>query len=158
MEKHLFREDNLKRVSSPDQLNDYIRVSNPTVWLLLAAVIVLLVGACVWGIFGKLETKIEVAAQSDENGSLTCYVRGSDIESVQEGMVVKIGEDTFSISHIDNEPISVTRDFDEYLLHIGGLKTGEWVYRVELDGTAPSGIYTAEIITEHISPMSFLTN
>ena len=32
------------------------------------------------------------------------------------------------------------------------------VYPVTLDGTAPAGIYPAEIVTEQISPMSFLTN
>ena len=53
MGKQIFREENLKKVSSPDRLNDYIRVTNPSVWLLLAAIIVLLAGACVWGIFGN---------------------------------------------------------------------------------------------------------
>ena len=158
MQKQLFREDNLKRVASPDKLNDYIRVSNPAVWLLLAAIIALLLGACVWGIFGKLETKVEVAAQADEKGAVTCYVPAAVIESVSEGMDVEIGEDVFTISRIDGEPVSATQELGEYLLHTGGLKEGEWIYRVELDGTAPAGVYPAEIITERISPMSFLTN
>ena len=101
MQKQLFREDNLKRVASPDKLNDYIRVSNPAMWLLLAAIIALLLGACVWGIFGKLETKVEVAVQADENGAITCYVPAAVIESVSEGMDVEIGEDVFTISRID---------------------------------------------------------
>lgn len=158
MQKQLFREDNLKRVASPDKLNDYIRVSNPAMWLLLAAIIALLLGACVWGIFGKLETKVEVAAQADENGAITCYVPAAVIESVSEGMDVEIGEDVFTISRIDGEPVSATQELGEYLLHTGGLKEGEWVYRVELDGSVPAGVYPAEIITEQISPMSFLTN
>ena len=45
MSKPLFREKNLKKVNSPESLNDYVRVSNPGVWLLLAAVIALLAGA-----------------------------------------------------------------------------------------------------------------
>ncbi|HIU25762.1 MAG TPA: hypothetical protein IAC50_04640, partial [Candidatus Copromorpha excrementigallinarum] len=142
----------------PDKLNDYIRVSNPAMWLLLAAIIALLLGACVWGIFGKLETKVEVAAQADENGAITCYVPAAVIESVSEGMDVEIGEDVFTISRIDGEPVSATQELGEYLLHTGGLKEGEWVYRVELDGSVPAGVYPAEIITEQISPMSFLTN
>ena len=158
MGKQIFREENLKKVSSPDRLNDYIRVTNPSVWLLLAAIIVLLAGACVWGTFGKLESTTDVAAQSDESGTIICYVKESDIGSVQEGMEVRIGEDTFTIPRIEREPVTVTADLDEYLLHTGELKEGEWVYPVTLDGTAPAGIYPAEIVTEQISPMSFLTN
>ena len=146
MGKQIFREENLKKVSSPDRLNDYIRVTNPSVWLLLAAIIVL------------LESITDVAAQSDESGTIICYVKESDIGSVQEGMEVRIGEDTFTISRIEREPVTVTADLDEYLLHTGELKEGEWVYPVTLDGTAPAGIYPAEIVTEQISPMSFLTN
>ena len=40
----LFREKSLERVSSPEQLNDYIKVTTPSVWLVLIAVILLLVG------------------------------------------------------------------------------------------------------------------
>ena len=101
-------------------------------------------GACVWGTFGKLESTTDVAAQSDESGTIICYVKESDIGSVQEGMEVRIGEDTFTISRIEREPITVTADLDEYLLHTGELKEGEWVYPVTLDGTAPAGIYPAE--------------
>ena len=41
----IFRQRNLEKVSSPEQMNDYIRVSSPSVWMVLAAVIVLLAGA-----------------------------------------------------------------------------------------------------------------
>ena len=52
MSKQLFRQKSMERITSPEQMDDYIRVSNPSVWMILAAVIVLLVGVCVWGIFG----------------------------------------------------------------------------------------------------------
>ena len=37
MQNQLFREKSLEKVSSPEQLNDYIRVSNPGVWIAVAA-------------------------------------------------------------------------------------------------------------------------
>ena len=43
MNEQLFRKKSVERVSSPEQLNDYIRVANPSLWLVLGAVIVLLV-------------------------------------------------------------------------------------------------------------------
>ena len=50
----VFREKSLERISEPEQLHDYIRVTSPGVWLVLIAVIVLLAGVMVWGVFGKL--------------------------------------------------------------------------------------------------------
>ena len=41
----LFREKSLEAVESPESLNDYMRVTSPGVWLVLAAVIVVLIGA-----------------------------------------------------------------------------------------------------------------
>ena len=57
----IFRQKSMDRVSSPEQLNDYIRVTTPSVWLVLLAVVVLLVGILAWSIFGTVE-------KHDENG------------------------------------------------------------------------------------------
>ncbi len=50
----IFRKKSLERVSSPEQLNDYIRVTTPSVWLVLIAVILLLVGLLAWSVFGTV--------------------------------------------------------------------------------------------------------
>ena len=55
MNNSIFREKSVTRVSSPEQLNDYIRVSTPAVWLVLSAMILLLIGVIAWGCFGRLE-------------------------------------------------------------------------------------------------------
>ena len=85
--KQIFRKSSIARVSSPEQLNDYIRVSNPSVWMMLAAVIVLLAGVCVWGIFGRLESKV-FSAGACENGIFICYVTEEDAAKIKTGMVV----------------------------------------------------------------------
>ena len=59
MSKQLFRQKSIDKITSPEQVNDYIRVSNPSVWMILAAVIVLLIGVCVWGMFGSLDTTLQ---------------------------------------------------------------------------------------------------
>ena len=53
MAHSIFRKTSLDRVSDPEQLNDYIRVTNPGVWMIMCAVILLLAGICVWGVFGE---------------------------------------------------------------------------------------------------------
>ncbi len=51
----IFRQKSLDRVSSPEQLNDYIRVTTPSVWLVLLALVLLLVGMLAWSVFGRVE-------------------------------------------------------------------------------------------------------
>lgn len=55
----IFREKSISRVSSPEELNDYIRVTSPSVWIVLIAVVVLLLGMLAWSIFGTVETHNE---------------------------------------------------------------------------------------------------
>ena len=42
MAEPIFREKSLKRITSPEELGDYLRVTSPSVWMILAAVILLL--------------------------------------------------------------------------------------------------------------------
>ena len=57
--KDIFRKKAVDRVTSPEQLNDYIHVTSPSIWMLLTGIILILVGAIVWGIFGIREISDE---------------------------------------------------------------------------------------------------
>lgn len=157
MENQLFRKSSIERVSSPEQLNDYVCVSNPSVWMILAAVIVLLIGVCAWGVFGKLDTKISTAGVS-QNGIFICFVAEENAAKIKPGMELNVDGNVLSVSEISAKPISVNADMDEYLLHLGGFSEGEWLYEVTADSTLTDGAYKAEIVTESVSPMSFVLN
>lgn len=58
----LFREKSLERVSSPEQLDDYIRVTTPSVWIVLLATVFILAGMLAWSIFGTV-------TMTDDDGS-----------------------------------------------------------------------------------------
>lgn len=157
MANSVFRQKSIERVSSPEQLNDYIRVTNPGIWIVLAAVVVLLTGFIVWGAVGTLETKLRVAAVSD-SGTLTCYVKEADLSDIGTDNTVRINNSEYAVAHISDLPIAVDGSFTDYTLHIGELTEGEWVYAVTLNGDLPEGTYEAEIVTDSVSPISFLFN
>ena len=154
---NLFRKKSLERISSPEQLNAYIRVSTPSVWMLLAAIVILLVGVCVWGVFGHLDTTLSVAAIAQE-GTVTAYVREGDIAKVKAEAAVTVNGDIVKIWAIDDQPVQVDEAFSEYARHVGGLQQGAWVYAVKLDANYPDGVYTAQIVVDSVSPMSFVLN
>lgn len=157
MNEGLFRKKSMEKISSPEQLDEYIKVSNPSVWMLLFCIIILLLGICVWGIFGRFDTTLATSVIS-RDGKTVCYVKEENKADITEGMTVRIGKTKYPITMVLSEPVQVTGDFDAYALHIGGLQTGEWVYEIVIDAELNDGIYEAEIITESIAPMSFLFN
>ena len=158
MDQQIFRKKSLDRVSSPEQLNEYIRVSTPGVWLVLAAIIVLLAGVCVWGVLGRLETVVSAVATSAGDMSYV-FIAEEDIDSVQVGMTVNIGEVPCElVEFLYDEPVSAGQVMGEYARHVGALDSTEWVYVAAAIGNVPVGTYSAEIVTESIAPMSFVLN
>ena len=157
MNKQIFRKKSIDRMSSPEQLNDYIKVTNPGVWMALAAIVILLVGVCVWGVFGTLETKLSVAAVS-QDGQTVLYVKEDNVASVRENMNVYIGGEVYKVTSVSAQPVTVTEGISEYARHTGELSIGEWVYVVHIDGNMPDGVYKAQVVVDSVSPLYFVFN
>ena len=157
MNERLFRKKSVDKVSSPEQLNEYIRVANPSVWVVLAAIVVLLAGVVVWGIIGHLDTILSTAVVC-ENGEAVIYVKEADVEKIAVGMTVRVGDKEYSVNEIPTEPVRVDGTMSEYAIYASGLTAGEWVYAVTLNGDFADGVQKAEIVIESISPISFILN
>ena len=63
-----------------------------------------------------------------------------------------------TVSEIAEMPIAVNADMDPYLMHLGGFSEGAWMYEIIADVDIPDGTYNAEIVTQSVSPMSFILN
>ncbi len=61
-ESGIFRNKSLERVASPEALNDYIKVTTPSVWIVLIALVLLLAGMLAWSIFGTVEVHTETGS------------------------------------------------------------------------------------------------
>ena len=157
MNEQLFRKKSVDKVSSPEQLNEYIRVANPGVWMVLAAIVILLAGVVVWGCIGHLDTTLPTALVC-ENGEAVIYVKEADAEKISEGMIVRVGEKEYAISEIPTVPVRVDSNLSEYAIHASGLTAGAWVYTVKVSGNFTDGVQKAEIVIESISPISFILN
>jgi len=153
----LFRKKSLDRISSPEQLNDYIRVSTPSVWLLLIAIVLLLVGVCVWGVFGHMDTTLPVVAVA-ENGVVTAYVKEADVAKVSAEAAVFVDGAQGKVLSVGTQPVPVDGGFTAYMRHVGGWQEGEWVYAVTLEIACADGVHEGQIVIDSVSPMSFVLN
>ena len=138
MNEEIFRKKSLDKVKSPESLEDYIRVANPGVWLLLASIIILLAGACVWGIFGHVDSAIPTSVRSS-GGVVVCFVGDEDISSVKAGLNVEFEDYTAVVAEI-------------------GQEGGKYICALKPDQTVPDGFYDGKIIKERYKPLSFIVN
>ena len=92
MSHSLFRKKNLDRVSSPEQLGDYLRVTSPSIWVVLAAVIVLLASLFLWSSVTAVESYASGTAEV-QGGVLTFRFEEADkAEHIEAGMDIQVGE------------------------------------------------------------------
>lgn len=132
---NIFRQRSLDRISSPEQLTDYLRVTNPGVWVLLAAVIMLLGGLFAWSMVGSLETLTDGVALV-ENGQAQIMVTDSGKGEITSDMTVRIGSDEYEIATVEKD------DFG---------RTVALAPVNEADGK-----YDVKIVIESIHPIKFL--
>jgi len=92
MDQKLYREKSLDRISSPEQLNDYLRVTSVSVWVILAAVILLLVGMLIWSSVTTIESYTEGTSEV-KGGIMTIRFQDPQFaKNVEAGMPVIAGD------------------------------------------------------------------
>ena len=157
-ENQVFRQKSMDRVTSPENLNNIIKVANPGVWILIAATIALLIGALCWGFLGRLQTSVPVAV-TVENNVATFYVKEADILKVKEGQEVKFEGYTCKLGTIPKRAIRIADKIkDDYVKHVLGLTENDWVFVITSPCEAEDGVYVGNVITESIAPISLIFN
>lgn len=137
MSENIFRKKSLERIQSPESLNDYVRVTNPGIWLMLVAVIVLLAGACIWGTFGYLDETVKCSLRVENGLAVVSVPIDCEIET---GMSVRANDAEGVIGQIDVSP------------YLGNF------YQAEAKIDLPDGSYSCEIVLERVHPISFVLN
>ena len=152
----LFREKSLEAVETPESLNDYLRVTSPRVWLVLSAVIALLIGAVLWGIFGRINTTLNVAVTASD-GACTCLVPYQSLESVIDSGKVTVDGQDYPLRPDDAlQTVIVSEDTSPYLRVLSGLDIGDVAVQVTVSADLPDGVYPGTVVTESLQPMSLL--
>lgn len=129
----IFREKTLERISSPEKLTEYLRVTNPGIWAVLGAVILLLSGLLIWSMIGTLETRADVKVVVSNHMAEVVSDGGASIE---EGMTLNV---------MSRDYIIVATSEDDYGRIYG-------ITEVSL----PDGSYEGTVVVEKVRPIDFL--
>jgi hypothetical protein len=162
----LFRKSSLDSISSPEQLNDYIKVSNPSIWLVLAALFMLLAAVFVWGFTGSLPTTVSAEGVVSD-GDVFCYISTEDADTINAGQKVSIIKSDDSelkgqVSGVGDIPMSAAEISSElnsdYLAQ--ELIQGEFAVKITIaldeSDLADGTLLNVSIVTDSIRPIDFL--
>lgn len=158
MENGLFRKKSMERISSPEELHDYMRVTSPRLWMILGAIVALLAGFIVYASTATMENTMPITVSlshyeipgedtaSGETEKLTgmvAYLPHTMKDQVDLGMKVRLGK------------------VEGYISWIGVQPNNEVVLEISTDNLyvpLPEGDYEAELVLESTTPISFLWN
>lgn len=131
----LYREKALNKISTPDRLSEYLRVTNPSVWIILAAVLLLLIGLFVWAANATIETTIS-AQVSFNKGIGTVVTSGFGSGNLEEGETIRIGNRTLKIDTVSTDEMGRVR--------------------AHVFSDMPDGTYNATVVLSSYHPLDFL--
>ncbi|MBR5364923.1 MAG: hypothetical protein IK132_01630 [Clostridia bacterium] len=96
----VYRKKSLERIQSPEQLNDYLRVTNPSVWVILAAVALILAGALIWGSFAYIDSFVTGTAEVKDGVMTVTFEDEALAKNVKAGMNVTVGDTVSAIASV----------------------------------------------------------
>lgn len=161
IESNIFNKKATEKLRSPDDLDKFVRVTNPSVWVILAAFVALLVGLLAWGVFGSVTTSV-TATGVVVNDEAMCFISMDQAAKVDEGDDANVGGERMTVSKVAAVPLSRNEAGKflpgDYLA--SSLVKDDWSYQVVFEGDTSElteGVpLTVSITVERVAPISLI--
>ena len=158
----IFNEKAAEKLRSPDDLEKYVRVTNPSVWAILGACVALVVGLLAWGVFGAVSTRVG-ATGVNVNGVVMCFLDAEQAAKVHVGDEAMVAGERMEVASVSVVPLSREEAHEvlgsDYLASV--LVEDDWAYLVTFDGDGDypfdEGVpLTASITVERVAPLELV--
>ena len=159
----IFNKKATEKLRSPDDLDKYVRVTNASVWAIIAAFSLLIAGLLAWAVFGSISTNVTTKGTYLQDGDVVCFLPYDQAITVSVGNEANVGGEQMTVASLSGLPLS--RDEAKDVLGsdflTSSLVSDDWIYVVKFNG---DGDYDFEvgypiqvsITTETIAPISFV--
>lgn len=141
--KRVFREKRITQISSPEDLNEYIKVSSAGIWITFSAIIIFLIGAIIWGIFGSIYAYQSGTVQVTNTRAKVSYMRTDETENPKS---IELDGAYYSLTGSDSK-------VEEPALG-DGMVTIDVTQPIPL----PDGTYDCQVVVQEYRPISFILN
>ncbi len=139
MKEGLYREKNVKKMSSPDDLNGYLHVTSTPVWVALISVIIILLAILIWSRFAVINSYAYGSAVVEKGIVTVTFEDRVASRNITEGMTIEIMGET-------SEILTLGRDKDGYVVATGAMDD------------LPDGMYDSRVAYDQIQIIEMLFN
>ena len=157
-ENKLFRKEALDKVSNPEQLDQHVRITRPSAWVAIFAVVILVIGVGIWAFTWNMTSGEDVAGvifptdslmvkKSNSGGEVT-DILVSESEVVEKGDILAIVPDETILSVIKEKQ-------EEYKSATGSSKE---TLRLAIDNLKNQYISNSFIVAEKGGTISEIEN
>ena len=112
-------------ISSPEQLNDYLKVTNPKIWVLLVAVVLLIGGLLLWSGFTTVESYASGTAKAVGGDLYVTFDDQAKAGKVLPGMEMEVGD-------VKTEVLTVGKDDDDGIIAFAHANIPDGSYAVRV--------------------------
>ncbi len=159
----MFRDSALRKMSSADDLDHYVKVTNPSAWVLIGTVTALIIAALVWGLTASLPLTTTVTGVI-KGGEIVCFLPlDENTVASTDSKVMAAGRETHVVS-VDDNPFS-QREVSMALSNdytVESLRLAQWSYKVvvalpsELSSWEEGDDVPVQITTKEVAPLAYL--
>ena len=126
MKKNLFRKETLDDLQTPGQINDFVKVSTPPLYIMLSSLTICMIVVLLWIGFGTVTEHVQAVAVvfphatphrivSDKNGSVVeqIAIKGTEVEVGTPLLIVRTENDNDTLRANTKGRLISMRDVDE---------------------------------------------
>lgn len=151
----IYREKALDHAARPDRLEDYIAVSNPSVWIILGAILAFLAGVCIWCVLGHIED-VQPAVLHVSNGEAVLYMDRAAADDLGAGDRVTVADVQGQVLAVQDEAVSASALDAAEARSLNPKSSSLAVAKVSID--LPDGSYEGDVTVSELDPIDLLMN
>jgi len=159
----MFRETAMRKMSSAQDLDRYLKVTNPSAWIVVGAIAALLVAAFIWGLTASLPVSMSTTGVL-KDGKIVCFLPLDNNEiATTDSKVTAAGHETH-IESVNSNPHSQR----EVAAEIGSdyamakVDAAQWSYKVivalpdDISDWEEGDDVPIQVTTKEVAPLSYL--
>lgn len=174
MNGSIFRKTSLEKISSPDKLDSYLKISHIPMWILLIALLIVMIGSIIWCFYGSMATTVSSYGIIKDNMTF-CFVPPDEAYSLKKGMAVQVlpqginddkhGAVSGTIKEISQKPIEALEELSKHdALWLNDKIDNQWIKTVTVVLNVDEINFTLEqnhlcfvnIITKEVRPIDMV--
>lgn len=153
MNENLFRKESLDKVKNPEQTDEYLKVTNPSFWLIVLAAVILAVSFAYWGFVGTIPNRT-AAIGVVENGKVTVFMSAENVMAIGDSLEVLIDGVSHQVTDVKSELFSASQIKEIYG---ESLNPAEMNFVIMADATGVSdGIKSLSVVTNRIRAIDYM--